>query len=52
MIQRPKISIIGGGKVGTACAYQIVKKELGNVTVVDIEKKLPLVNGLILEIRE
>lgn len=52
MIQRPKISIIGGGNVGTACAYQIVKKELGNVTVVDIEEKLSLVNGLILEISQ
>ena len=52
MIQRPKVSIIGGGNVGTACAYQIVKKELGNVTIVDIEEKLPIVKGLILEISE
>ena len=52
MVQRRKVSIIGGGNVGTACAYQIALKELADVMVIDTPKRLDYVKGSILEIIE
>lgn len=52
MVKRRKVSIIGGGNVGTACAYQIALKELANVMVIDTPKRKDYVKGSLLEIIE
>jgi malate dehydrogenase len=36
MTQRPKISIIGGGNVGSSCAIWAASKELGDIVVLDL----------------
>jgi len=38
---RPKISIIGAGKIGSGTALRIAEKELGDIVLVDIDEKLP-----------
>jgi malate dehydrogenase len=36
MTKRPKISIIGGGNVGSSCAIWAASKELGDIVVLDL----------------
>lgn len=52
MLRRPKVAIIGGGNVGTACAHQIALKELADITVIDIPERIDHVQGIVLEITE
>jgi len=41
LMPRPRISIIGAGKIGSSTALRIAEKELGDVVLVDIDDKLP-----------
>jgi len=40
-MSRPKIAIIGAGKIGSNTALRVAEKELGDVILVDIDDKLP-----------
>ncbi|MCX7046370.1 MAG: malate dehydrogenase [Candidatus Sumerlaeota bacterium] len=46
MNKRKKISIIGSGNVGGACAHWALTKELGDVVIVDILEGVPQGKGL------
>ena len=39
-MNRPKISIIGAGAVGTACAHWLLTRDLGDIVLLDIEEDL------------
>ena len=52
MQKRPKISIIGGGNVGSSCAMWSVSKELGDVVVLDIPEAENQVKGRMLDLTQ
>ncbi len=41
IVSKIKISVIGAGAVGTACAGALARKDLGSVVLLDIEEGLP-----------
>jgi malate dehydrogenase len=50
MPRRAKISIIGGGNVGSSCALWAASKELGDIVVLDIPQAENLVKGKMLDL--
>jgi malate dehydrogenase len=49
-MRRAKISIIGGGMVGSMCALWAARKELGDIVVLDIPDMENLVKGRMLDL--
>ena len=52
MIKRPKIAIVGGGNVGTACAVWAANKRLGDIVVVDVPEQAGQVKGRLLDLAQ
>ncbi|MCC5828894.1 MAG: malate dehydrogenase [Phycisphaeraceae bacterium] len=52
MLKRPKISVIGGGNVGSSCALWAASKELGDVVVLDIPQAEGMVKGKMLDLAQ
>ncbi len=52
MLKRPKITVIGGGNVGSSCALWAAAKELGDVVVLDIPQAENAVKGKMLDLAE
>ncbi len=52
MTKRPKISIIGGGNVGSSCALFAASKELGDIVVLYIPDAENLVKGKMLDLTQ
>jgi malate dehydrogenase len=52
MPRRPKISIIGGGNVGSSCALWAASKELGDIVVLDIPQAENAIKGKMLDLAE
>ena len=50
--ERAKITVVGGGNVGTACALWAGTKELGDIVVVDIPDAEDTVKGRMLDFAE
>ena len=51
-MRRAKITIIGGGNVGTSCALWAASKELGDIVVLDIPKVADAVKGRMLDLAQ
>jgi len=51
-MQRAKISVIGGGNVGSSCALWAAAKELGDVVVLDIPDAADAVKGKMLDLAQ
>jgi len=51
-MRRAKISIIGGGNVGSSCALWAASKELGDVVVLDIPDAEGMVKGKMLDLAQ
>lgn len=49
-MRRAKISIVGGGNVGSSCALWAALKELGNIVVLDIPNSEKMVTGRMLDL--
>jgi len=52
MPKRPKISIIGGGNVGSSCALWAASKELGDIVVLDIPAQENVIKGKMLDLAQ
>lgn len=52
MLKRPKISIIGGGNVGSSCALWAASRELGDIVVLDIPQAEGVVKGKMLDLAQ
>ncbi|MCC7146967.1 MAG: malate dehydrogenase [Phycisphaeraceae bacterium] len=52
MPKRAKISIIGGGNVGSSCALWAASKELGDIVVLDIPQAENAVKGKMLDLAQ
>ena len=52
MPKRAKITIIGGGNVGSSCALWAASKELGDIVVLDIPAAENVVKGKMLDLAE
>jgi len=52
MLKRPKITVIGGGNVGSSCALWAAAKELGDIVVLDIPQAENAVKGKMLDLAE
>ena len=52
MTKRPKITIIGGGNVGSSCALWAASKELGDIVVLDIPQAENVVKGKMLDLAQ
>ncbi|MCC6579874.1 MAG: malate dehydrogenase [Phycisphaeraceae bacterium] len=52
MIQRAKITVIGGGNVGASCALWAASKELGDIVVLDIPQAEGVVKGKMLDLAQ
>ncbi|MCC7409113.1 MAG: malate dehydrogenase [Phycisphaeraceae bacterium] len=52
MPKRAKISIIGGGNVGSSCALWAASKELGDIVVLDIPQAENVVKGKMLDLAQ
>jgi len=52
MGQRAKITIVGGGNVGSSCALWAAAKELGDIVVLDIPQAENVVKGKMLDLAE
>ncbi len=52
MPRRPKITIIGGGNVGSSCALWAAAKELGDIVVLDIPQAENAIKGKMLDLAE
>lgn len=52
MIKRPKITIVGGGNVGSSCALWAASKELGDIVVVDIPQAEGVIKGRMLDLAQ
>ena len=42
---RPKITVVGAGNVGASVAQYAVEKELGDVVLVDVDRRRPARQG-------
>jgi malate dehydrogenase len=51
-MKRPKITVVGAGNVGAACAQMLAGKELGDVVMVDIPEKQDLTKGKALDLAQ
>jgi malate dehydrogenase len=51
-MRRAKISIIGGGNVGSSCAMWAAIKELGDIVVLDIPEAVNAVKGKMLDLAQ
>ncbi|HPJ71603.1 MAG TPA: malate dehydrogenase, partial [bacterium] len=40
-MSRPKISVVGAGSVGVACATELARREVGEIVLVDVSPDLP-----------
>ncbi len=52
MLKRPKITIVGGGNVGSSCALWAASKELGDIVVVDIPQAENVIKGKMLDLAQ
>ena len=52
MIKRAKITIVGGGNVGSSCALWAASKELGDIVVVDIPQAEGVIKGRMLDLAQ
>ncbi len=52
MVKRSKITIIGGGNVGSSCALWAASKELGDIVVLDIPQAENAIKGKMLDLLE
>ena len=52
MLKRAKITIVGGGNVGSSCALWAAAKELGDIVVVDIPQAEGMVKGRMLDLAQ
>ena len=51
-MKRPKISIVGGGNVGSSCALWAAEKELGDIVVLDIPDAEDAIKGKMLDLAQ
>lgn len=51
-MSRPKISLIGGGQIGSNLALLAAQKELGDIVIFDIPKAEGMVKGKALDIMQ
>jgi malate dehydrogenase len=51
-LRRARITVVGGGNVGAACAVWAASKELGDVVVLDIPQMADVVKGRMLDLAE
>ena len=51
-MRRAKITVIGGGNVGSSCAMWAASKELGDIVVLDIPEAEGMVKGKMLDLAE
>ncbi|MCE9591344.1 MAG: malate dehydrogenase [Planctomycetes bacterium] len=52
MPRRPKITIVGGGNVGSSCALWAASKELGDIVVLDIPQAENAIKGKMLDLAQ
>ncbi|MCX5662633.1 MAG: malate dehydrogenase [Planctomycetota bacterium] len=52
MPKRPKITIVGGGNVGSSCALWAASKELGDIVVLDIPQAENAIKGKMLDLAQ